>query len=255
MTEYDAGFRNVTQQFPLSKEKNIHTLYQLYTHECKDCQKEATGPWSNTAGIFICLNKASVMKDVLYNGPEMESQIWFWRKSARLCQLSSHSRGFLSWLLIFKSIDSSLWISLGEGGRVFVYLFYFRPYFTRSSFPCWFFYLFWWSRFKTTKNLEKSIGKSIPAHGYLKSQEKICKPKVWRLLPNVCDFQKNHTLGYGFKNLQKINSLAYGLLFFVISISGETTKVIYISYALDRFFSSAVGILKGMFFNIPRSVI
>ncbi len=28
------------------------------------------------------------------------------------------------------------------------------------------------------------------------------------------------TLGYGFKNLQKIYSLAYGFLFFVISISG-----------------------------------
>jgi hypothetical protein len=46
------------------------------------------------------------------------------------------------------------------------------------------------------------------------------EPKVSRLLSNVCDFQKeSHTLGYGFKNLLKIYSLAYGFLFFVISIS------------------------------------
>jgi hypothetical protein len=45
---------------------------------------------------------------------------------------------------------------------------------------------------------------------------KISKTKVWRVLPNVCDFQKeNHTLGYEFKNLQKVSSLAYGFLFFV----------------------------------------
>ncbi len=33
-------------------------------------------------------------------------------KESRLCQLSSHSRGFLSKLLIFKCIGPSLWISL-----------------------------------------------------------------------------------------------------------------------------------------------
>jgi hypothetical protein len=33
-------------------------------------------------------------------------------------------------------------------------------------------------------------------------KKKICESKVLRLLPNVCDFQKeDHTLGYGFKNL------------------------------------------------------
>ncbi len=50
--------------------------------------------------------------------------------------------------------------------------------------------------------------------------KKIQEPKVSRLLPNVCDFQKeNHTLGYGFKTLLKIYIVAYGFLFFVISIS------------------------------------
>ncbi len=46
---------------------------------------------------------------------------------------------------------------------------------------------------------------------------------LWYKNANVCDFQKeNHTLGYGFKNLYKIYSLAsYGFLFFVISISGK----------------------------------
>jgi hypothetical protein len=34
------------------------------------------------------------------------------------------------------------------------------------------------------------------------SRKKIREPKFLRLLPNVCDFQKeSHTLGYGFKNL------------------------------------------------------
>jgi hypothetical protein len=33
-------------------------------------------------------------------------------------------------------------------------------------------------------------------------KKKIREPKALKLLPNVCDFQKeNHTLGYGFKNL------------------------------------------------------
>jgi hypothetical protein len=33
-------------------------------------------------------------------------------------------------------------------------------------------------------------------------KENIREPKASRLLPNVCDFQKeNHTLRYGFKNL------------------------------------------------------
>jgi hypothetical protein len=44
--------------------------------------------------------------------------------------------------------------------------------------------------------------KFIPTYGFLKSQEKNREPKVSRLLPNVCDFQKeNYTQGYGFKNL------------------------------------------------------
>jgi hypothetical protein len=53
-------------------------------------------------------------------------------------------------------------------------------------------------------------------------KEKISKQKVWRLLPNILDFQKE-TIPWGveFKNLKKIYRLSYGFLFFVISISGE----------------------------------
>jgi hypothetical protein len=68
-------------------------------------------------------------------------------------------------------------------------------------------------------------------------EEKICEPKVSRLLSNVCDFQKeNHTLGYGFKNLNKTCSLAYGFLFFVISISVSKTWNfdIKFSYKFDK---------------------
>ncbi len=51
------------------------------------------------------------------------------------------------------------------------------------------------------------------------STKKIREPNVLRLLPNVCDFQKeNHTLEYGFKNLYKIYSLVNGFLYYVISI-------------------------------------
>ncbi len=51
-------------------------------------------------------------------------------------------------------------------------------------------------------------------------KKKIREPKVSRLLPNICDFQKeNLTLGYGFKNLSKIYSRAYGFSYFEISIS------------------------------------
>jgi hypothetical protein len=48
---------------------------------------------------------------------------------------------------------------------------------------------------KHIQNNLKSKRKSLPAFGFLNSQKKICEPKVSKLLPNVCDFQKeNHTL-------------------------------------------------------------
>ncbi len=50
---------------------------------------------------------------------------------------------------------------------------------------------------KHIQNNQKSLGKSIPAYGFLKFKKKIREPKVSRLLPNVCDFQKE----YGLKNL------------------------------------------------------
>jgi hypothetical protein len=55
------------------------------------------------------------------------------------------------------------------------------------------------------------------------SRKKSKEPKVSRLLPNVRDFQEEiDTLGYVFKNLKKIYSLAYGIfLFFMISPSQE----------------------------------
>jgi hypothetical protein len=48
----------------------------------------------------------------------------------------------------------------------------------------------------------QSVGKSIPAYGFKNLKKKISEPKVSRLLPNVCNFQKeNNIIGYGFKNL------------------------------------------------------
>jgi hypothetical protein len=45
---------------------------------------------------------------------------------------------------------------------------------------------------KHIQNNQKSIG------NLKKLKKKVCKPKVLRLLPNVCDFQtENHTPGYG----------------------------------------------------------
>ncbi len=43
---------------------------------------------------------------------------------------------------------------------------------------------------ETLQNNQESIGKSIPAYGFLKSQEKIFEPKASRLLPYLCDFQE-----------------------------------------------------------------
>jgi hypothetical protein len=40
---------------------------------------------------------------------------------------------------------------------------------------------------KQIQNSQKSIRKSIPAYGFLKSQEKNLRTKVSRLLPNLCD--------------------------------------------------------------------
>jgi hypothetical protein len=61
---------------------------------------------------------------------------------------------------------------------------------------------------------------TIQPMDFINLRNKICDPKVSRLLPNVLNFQKeNHTLGYGFKIYRK--SVAYRFLFFVISISEE----------------------------------
>jgi hypothetical protein len=57
---------------------------------------------------------------------------------------------------------------------------------------------------------KKSIGKSILDFQNLKENE--TKLKVFRPLSNVCDFQKeswdfkrkNHTLGYGFINIENL---------------------------------------------------
>jgi hypothetical protein len=70
--------------------------------------------------------------------------------------------------------------------------------------------------------LLKNIHKQPKIHRKIHTSQWILKPKpkVSRPLPNVCDFQnKHHTLGYGFKNLSKIYSLAYWFIFCAISIS------------------------------------
>ncbi len=55
---------------------------------------------------------------------------------------------------------------------------------------------------KHIQNNQKSIGKSIPAYGFKKSEEKDPRTKSFMTFANVCDFQKeNHTLEYEFENL------------------------------------------------------
>jgi hypothetical protein len=55
---------------------------------------------------------------------------------------------------------------------------------------------------KQSQNNRKSIGNPYQPIDLKNLKQKICKPKVLRLLPSVCDFQKETgTLGYGFKNL------------------------------------------------------
>jgi hypothetical protein len=52
------------------------------------------------------------------------------------------------------------------------------------------------------QNNQKSKEKSMPAYRFKNFKKNICKPKVLKLLPNVCDFQKRKPYpGYGFKNL------------------------------------------------------
>ncbi len=51
---------------------------------------------------------------------------------------------------------------------------------------------------KHIQNNQKSIGKSLPAHGFKKSQENDPLTKSLENFANVCDFQKeNYTPGYG----------------------------------------------------------
>jgi hypothetical protein len=55
---------------------------------------------------------------------------------------------------------------------------------------------------KHIENNQKSKGKSIQPMDFKNLKKKIREPKVSKLLPNVCEFQKeNHTLGYGYKHL------------------------------------------------------
>jgi hypothetical protein len=60
---------------------------------------------------------------------------------------------------------------------------------------------------KQIQNDQKSIGKTIPACGFQKFQEKTANKKS-RDFCQICDFQKIHRLGYGFKNIPKIYRLA-----------------------------------------------
>jgi hypothetical protein len=63
---------------------------------------------------------------------------------------------------------------------------------------------------KEIHNNQKSIGKSIPANGFVKiiSRKKTLNQKSRDLCQMFVIFQKdNHTLGYGFKNLKKTYSL------------------------------------------------
>jgi hypothetical protein len=97
---------------------------------------------------------------------------------SRLCQLTNHSHACLSRLQIFlahktpfydtkkllKVIDKTVFVKFKISNN------------------------FQQNIDKTHLNHQKSIGKSIPAYGFKKSQEKVCEPKVSRLLPNVCDF-------------------------------------------------------------------
>jgi hypothetical protein len=58
---------------------------------------------------------------------------------------------------------------------------------------------------KHIQNNRKSAGKSIPAYGFKNLKKKIYQPKLLRLLPNDCDFQKeNHTMGYGSKSIENL---------------------------------------------------
>ncbi len=140
-------------------------------------------------------------------------------KVLRLCDLWSHNLGF-SQAINFKFYMSQPmdFVGVVGGGSLFVYLFHFRPYFIRGSFLCQFFFIRY-ILMKQIQDNQKLIGKSIQAYVVLKiSRKKSAKCQM----PNFCDFQiKNHALGHGFKNLQKIYSLAYGFLFFVTSISGN----------------------------------
>jgi hypothetical protein len=120
--------------------------------------------------------------------PEIKVTEIILAKVSRLCQLSSHSRGFFSRLQIFRSIGPSLWIFFGGGGGGAPLIF------DKTVF----------AKFRIRNNLKQNIDEILPKQlkiytsvWILKSQEKNA-----RLLPNVCDFQKdNHTPGYGFKNL------------------------------------------------------
>jgi hypothetical protein len=86
----------------------------------------------------------------------------------------------------------------GVGGCLFTFF-----TFVHILFVALFFVSFLYVLMKQIKTNQKSIGKSFPAYEFSKFQEKkSANQKVSRLLPNVCDFQKeNHILGHGFKNI------------------------------------------------------
>jgi hypothetical protein len=85
-----------------------------------------------------------------------------------------------------------------SSGAVFFYLFHFFTYFTLALFFVIFIY------FDETDLKQPEIQRKINTSLWIFKilRKEIREAKVSRLLPNVCDFQKeNHTLGYGFKNL------------------------------------------------------
>jgi hypothetical protein len=109
-------------------------------------------------------------------------------------------------------------------------------------------------KFKISNNFKQNVdethSKQLKIHRknhtslwILKISRKTSENQSLKTLPNVCDSKKeNHTLEYGFKNLWKIQSLANGFLFFVISISEQFST-----------FVSVINLMSGKVNHEPSS--
>ncbi len=170
--------------------------------------------------LFLCRSWSASWRSPSCS-PEMEVTEIILAKIYRICHLSSHSRGYFARVLIFKSIQGKafgfLWITRHHPMIQICFRRY-RQFFINSV---------------------KSISAIISQWIFSRKKSENQKSRDFSQI-----FVISNSLGLGFKNLWKIYRLAYGFLFFVISLSEQIRQTIQDKGEVAR--ATDLGVVGGL---------